>query len=102
MSEPYSLEERTIPPWFQGYVLLAFRIDKALRACAAQSPFVNYYYGPTAWKALIDEADYSVGTRPSGTFSVTQSEHFAVKTLKTYRRNYQQKQLLADAAILCR
>jgi hypothetical protein len=53
------LEKQMIEPWFRDYVLLAFRIDKALRACAAQSPFVDYYYGSPAWKALIDNEPVS-------------------------------------------
>jgi hypothetical protein len=29
--------------WFRDYVLLAFRLDKVLRAVSEQSPFVDYY-----------------------------------------------------------
>jgi hypothetical protein len=32
-----------IESWFQDHVFLAFRIEKALRAHAVQSPFVDYY-----------------------------------------------------------
>ena len=39
--------------WFRDYVLLAFRIDKALRAISAHSPFVDYYYGPPEWQAQV-------------------------------------------------
>ncbi len=39
--------------WFRDYVLLAFRIDKALRAISEHSPFVDYYYGPPEWKAQV-------------------------------------------------
>jgi hypothetical protein len=39
--------------WFRTYVLLAFRLDKALRAISEHSPFVDYYYGPPEWKAQV-------------------------------------------------
>ncbi len=43
--------------WFHAYVLLAFRLDKALRAVSEHSPFVDYYYGPPEWQAqAADEA----------------------------------------------
>jgi hypothetical protein len=36
--------------WFKEYVLLAFRMDKAIRKFT-ESRFVDYYYGPPEWKA---------------------------------------------------
>jgi hypothetical protein len=39
--------------WFRLYVLLAFRLDKALRAISEHSPFVDYYYGPPEWRAEV-------------------------------------------------
>ena len=39
--------------WFRAYVLLAFRIDKALRTISEYSPLVDYYYGPAAWRAQV-------------------------------------------------
>jgi len=36
--------------WFREYVLLAFRMDKAIRKFT-ESRFVDYYYGPPEWKA---------------------------------------------------
>src|SRR5689334_13600470 len=36
--------------WFRDYVLLAFRLDHAIRAFT-DNRFVDYYYGPPAWKA---------------------------------------------------
>lgn len=39
--------------WFRIYVLLAFRLDKALRAISEHSRFVDYYYGPPEWKAQV-------------------------------------------------
>lgn len=40
--------------WFRTYVLLAFRLDKALRAISEHSPFVDYYYGPPEWKTQVE------------------------------------------------
>jgi hypothetical protein len=36
--------------WFREYVLLAFRMGKAIRKFT-ESRFVDYYYGPPEWKA---------------------------------------------------
>jgi len=41
--------------WFREYVLLAFRIDKAIRKFS-ESRFVDYYYGPPEWKAAAEAA----------------------------------------------
>ncbi len=39
--------------WIQEYILLAFRIDKAVQAAYA-SPFVEEYYGPPAWRSQAE------------------------------------------------
>lgn len=39
--------------WFRNYVLLAFRLDKALRVVSEHCPFVDYYDGPPEWKAQV-------------------------------------------------
>ncbi|QBD78826.1 hypothetical protein EPA93_23705 [Ktedonosporobacter rubrisoli] len=39
--------------WYQNYVLLALRLDKILRSQSAQ-PFVDAYYGPSAWKTQVE------------------------------------------------
>jgi hypothetical protein len=39
--------------WLQAYILLAFRIDKAIRAFSTNSPFVDCYYGPLEWKDTV-------------------------------------------------
>jgi hypothetical protein len=39
--------------WFRDYVLLAFRMDKVLRAVSEHSPFVDYYYGPPGWREQV-------------------------------------------------
>jgi hypothetical protein len=39
--------------WFKDYVLLQFRMDKAIRKYT-ESRFVDYYYGPPEWKASAE------------------------------------------------
>ena len=39
--------------WFKDYVLLQFRMGKAIRKYT-ESRFVDYYYGPPEWKALAE------------------------------------------------
>ncbi len=48
--------------WLQSYIQLAFRIDKAIRAISANSPFVDCYYGPPEWKDMVA----SEGAIPGG------------------------------------
>ncbi len=40
-------------PWLRAYVQLQFRMDKAIRKFT-ESRFVDYYYGPTEWKAAVE------------------------------------------------
>ncbi|HZO74898.1 MAG TPA: hypothetical protein VFB60_22010 [Ktedonobacteraceae bacterium] len=39
--------------WLQQYILLAFHIDKVVRA-AYECPFVEAYYGPPAWESQAE------------------------------------------------
>jgi hypothetical protein len=39
--------------WFRDYVMLQFRMDKAIRKFT-RSRFVDYYYGPPEWKAAVE------------------------------------------------
>ena len=39
--------------WFKDYVLLQFRMGKAIRKYT-ESRFVDYYYGPPEWKAAVE------------------------------------------------
>ncbi len=39
--------------WLRQYILLAFRIHKAMQAIY-ESPFVEAYYGPPAWRSQVD------------------------------------------------
>ncbi len=47
-------EQEMNESWFQAYVLLAFRIEKALRAISEDSPLVDDYYGPAAWRTQVE------------------------------------------------
>jgi hypothetical protein len=46
-------EQQMNESWFRAYVLLAFRIDKALRIISEYSPLVDYYYDPSAWRTQV-------------------------------------------------
>src|SRR5437764_14259869 len=39
--------------WFKDYVLLQFRIGKAIRKYT-ESRFVDYYYGSPEWKSAVE------------------------------------------------
>jgi hypothetical protein len=39
--------------WLQEYISLAFRLHKATQA-TYQSPFVEEYWGPPAWRAQVE------------------------------------------------
>jgi hypothetical protein len=100
MSESQLLEGPMIEPWFQEYVLLAFRIDKALRTHAAQSPFVDYYYGPPAWKALIDQEPVLQAVRLMRDAD-TLADTLALHSFHPHRKAYLIKQVLAMQTV-CR
>ena len=48
-----------LTPWFENYVRLAFRIEKAYQALYGRR-FIAYYYGPSAWKAEEEAAPIHV------------------------------------------
>lgn len=100
MSEPSFSEGQTIEPWVQAYVLLAFRIDKALRACAAQSPLVDYYYGPPEWKALVDNEPIFPGSRLLRDANAL-TDSLAFQPFDAHRKTYLLKQVLAMETV-CR
>jgi hypothetical protein len=80
--------------WFRAYILLAFRIDKAVRAVSEQSPFVDYYYGPAEWRAQV--AAEPVRSAPELLEEATNlAEVFASLDLEPQRVAFLGKQLLA-------
>jgi hypothetical protein len=86
--------------WLQAYILLAFRIDKAIRAFSANSPFVDCYYGPPAWKDTVA----TEGVAPAG--ELLRSAGQLIDTLpiqhfEPHRQTYLAKQVLAMETV-CR
>jgi hypothetical protein len=94
------LEELMIESWFQDYVFLAFRIEKALRAHAAQSPFIDYYYGPPTWKTVIDNEPISPPSRLVRDVDML-ANALALQSFHPHRMAYLMKQVRAMETV-CR
>src|SRR5215831_20441682 len=79
--------------WFREYVLLAFRIDKAIRKFT-ESRFVDYYYGPLEWK---NEAESEVERSPAQLVrdAIALEDALASQGFEEHRTNYLAKQLIA-------
>jgi hypothetical protein len=79
--------------WFRDYVLLAFRMDKAIRKFT-DSRFVDYYYGPPEWKA---EAETETEREPSGLVrdAMALEDTLADQGFEAHRATYLEKQLIA-------
>ncbi len=80
-------------PWFREYVLLAFRIDKAIRKFS-ESRFVDYYYGPPEWRAAAEaEADMTAAELVRNAMAL--AEHLPAQGFETHRATYLEKQVMA-------
>jgi hypothetical protein len=79
--------------WFRDYVLLQFRIDKAIRKFT-ESRFVDYYYGPPEWKASVDT---EVETPASDLVraAMALSDSLPAQGFDAHRARYLGKQVLA-------
>src|ERR1051326_5905529 len=79
--------------WFREYVLLAFRLDNAIRKFT-ESRFVDYYYGPPAWKA---EAEAGAERTPEALVrdALALEETLAEQGFDAHRATYLEKQLVA-------
>lgn len=79
--------------WFREYVLLSFRIDKAIRKFT-ESRFVDYYYGPPAWKA---EAEAEAERAPSELVrdAITLEDTLTSQGFEAHRTTYLAKQVVA-------
>lgn len=79
--------------WFKDYVLLAFRMDKAIRKFT-DSRFVDYYYGPPEWKA---EAETETEREPSALVrdAIALEDTLADQGFEAHRATYLEKQLIA-------
>ena len=79
--------------WFREYILLAFRLDKAIRKFT-ESRFVDYYYGPPEWKAEAEaEAE-----RPSSELvrdAMALEDALAEQGFEAHRATYLAKQVVA-------
>jgi hypothetical protein len=79
--------------WFRDYVMLQFRMDKAIRKFT-QSRFVDYYYGPSEWKAAVEaEAEMPA-------LDLVRAANVLLETLpnqgfEPQRTNYLEKQTIA-------
>ena len=86
-------------PWFENYVRLAFRIEKAFQTLHGRR-FISYYYGPPAWKAEEEAAPMRLPAdllRMAGALS----ESLAKEPFEPHRATFLAKQLRAQETI-CR
>jgi hypothetical protein len=79
--------------WFRDYVMLQFRMDKAIRKFT-QSRFVDFYYGPSEWKASVEVE----GEMPA--LDLVRAANALLDTLSTqgfeaHRARYLEKQVIA-------
>lgn len=80
-------------PWFREYVLLAFRIEKAIGKFTG-SRFVDYYYGPPEWKAqTAAEAEWSPSELVRDAMAL--EDVLAEQGFAAHRATYLEKQLVA-------
>src|SRR5215471_1106962 len=94
MSENQQRRAGRLPyQWFRDYVLLAFRMDKAIRKFT-ESRFVDYYYGPPEWKA---EAEAEAGRSPYELVRDAMSLEDALteQRFEAHRATYLEKQVVA-------
>jgi len=79
--------------WFREYVLLAFRMDKAIRKFS-ESRFVDYYYGPPEWKAAVEgEAEMPAAELVRGAMAL--ADALPAQGFETHRATYLEKQVIA-------
>lgn len=79
--------------WFKEYVLLAFRMDKAIQKFT-ESRFVDYYYGPPEWKAEVEaEAERSPSELVRD--AMTLEDALAEQGFEAHRATYLEKQVVA-------
>jgi len=86
--------------WLQSYIQLAFRIDKAIRAISASSPFVDCYYGPPEWKDSVTTENVTPANdllQAAGHLIVA----LPLQQFEPHRQTYLAKQMLAMETV-CR
>src|SRR5260370_3837356 len=77
--------------WFKEYVLLAFRMDKAIRKFT-ENRFVDYYYGPPEWKA---EAEAEMPDDELVRDAMALEDTLAEQGFEAHRATYLEKQVVA-------
>jgi hypothetical protein len=77
--------------WCREYVLLALRMDRAIQKFT-ESRFVDYYYGPPAWKAAA-EAERSPGELLRDTIAL--EDALGAQDFEAHRTTYLEKQVVA-------
>jgi hypothetical protein len=79
-------------PWFREYVLLAFRIEKAIQKYTG-SRFVDYYYGPPSWQAkAAAEAEQPPSQLVRDAMAL--EDALAEQGFETHRATYLEKQVI--------
>jgi hypothetical protein len=79
--------------WFRDYVLLQFRMDKAIRKFT-EYRFVDYYYGRPDWKAQVESEEETPATELVRA-SMALADALSVQDFEAHRVTYLEKQLLA-------
>ncbi|HEX9132174.1 MAG TPA: hypothetical protein VF844_07770 [Ktedonobacteraceae bacterium] len=79
--------------WFQDYVLLQFRIDKAIRKFT-EYRFVDYYYGPPEWKVQVEVEEETPATELVYA-ALALAEALSAQGFEAHRVTYLEKQVLA-------
>lgn len=80
-------------PWFRDYVLLQFRIDKAIRKFT-ESRFVDYYYGPPEWKVQVD-SEVETPASELVRAAMALADSLPMQAFEAHRATYLGKQVLA-------
>lgn len=79
--------------WFRDYVLLQFRMDKAIRKFT-EYRFVDYYYGPPEWKAQV-EAEGETPAAELVLAAMALAAALPMQGFEAHRVTYLEKQVLA-------
>lgn len=85
--------------WLQQYILLAFHIDKVVRA-AYECPFVEAYYGPPVWKSQA-EAEPAMAPADLVRQTIALADTLPLQSFASQRATYLEKHVKAMET-LCR
>lgn len=79
--------------WFRDYVCLQFRMEKVILKFT-KSRFVDYYYGPPEWKAIV-EAEPEASAADLVRAAMALADALAAQGFEAHRLKYLQKQVRA-------